>query len=177
MFILPDFPENSSSWLTPAEKTLAMQRMQEVAGSRSRQQDLDAPDLSKQPLGHFPGLHLAVTDWKVWWLSVALLFLVTSLSFNVYFPTLTATLGYGPIVTLLLCAPPWLFATGVALTLSRYVLCNIFPDTALTLIRMFRHSDRVGERSKHIASSLIVGMCGFVLSISTMNTAVRYISL
>lgn len=127
MFILPDFPENSSSWLTPAEKALAMQRMQEDARGRNRQHDLDPPDLSKRPLGRFPGLHLAVTDWKVWWLSFALLCIVTSLSFNVYFPTLTATLGYGPILTLLLCAPPWLFATGVALTLSRYVWCNVLP--------------------------------------------------
>ncbi|KAF8192559.1 tartrate transporter [Pholiota molesta] len=149
MFVLPDFPENSSNWLTPAEKALAMKRMQEDSGH---------DDLPKESIDRWPGLHLAVTDWKVWWLALTLLCIVISLSFNVYFPTLTATLGYGPIITLLLCAPPWLFATGVALSISR-------------------HSDKVGERSKHIASSLFVGICGFVLSVSTMNTAVRYFSL
>lgn len=117
MFILPDFPENSSDWLTPAEKALAIERMQEDVGNNKY--NMASSDLPKGFLRHFPGLHLAVTDWKVWWLALTLLCIVTSLSFNVYFPTLTSTLGYGPIVTLLLCAPPWLVATVVALALSR----------------------------------------------------------
>ncbi|OBZ76616.1 Pantothenate transporter liz1 [Grifola frondosa] len=46
--------------------------------------------------------------------------LVVSLSFNAFFPTLSATMGYNPTVTLLLCAPPWAFATLVAFTASRH---------------------------------------------------------
>jgi len=159
MYILPDFPENSSNWLTPSEKALALERMARDLGNSGLE---NAPPFhnatSAKLLGRWPGLHLAITDWKVWWLAFALLFMVTALSFGVYFPTLAATMGYGPTISLLLCAPPWLFATGVALAVSR-------------------HSDKVGERSKHIAASLLVGILGFILAMSTMNTVVRYISL
>jgi hypothetical protein len=45
-----------------------------------------------------------------------------SLSFHAFFPTLTATLGYNRTVTLLLCAPPWVFAALVAFAVARYLL-------------------------------------------------------
>lgn len=69
--------------------------------------------------GRAHGLHLAVTDWKVWLFAFALAAQVVALSFNAYFPTLTATLGYNPTVTLLLVAPPFVFAMIVALWVSR----------------------------------------------------------
>lgn len=40
-----------------------------------------------------------------------------------------------------------------------------------------RHSDKVGERFYHIVGSLATGVLGFVISICSMNTAARYISL
>jgi len=119
MYILPDFPENSSNWLTPAEQALALERMAEDAGQTS---DVFMEDgISEKFLGKWPGLYLAVTDWKVWWLSLALFCMVLSLSFGVYFPTLAATLGNGPTVSLLLCVPPWLFATVTSLMTAKYV--------------------------------------------------------
>jgi hypothetical protein len=120
MSILPDFPENSSSWLSPSEKAVALERMAEDAGPEEGRTFRDAIE-SKERLGRWPGLQLAIKDWKVWWLSATLTCMVICLSFNAYFPTLSATMGYGPRVTLLLCVPPWLFATGIALALSRLV--------------------------------------------------------
>ena len=73
--------------------------------------------------GPWVGLILALTDGKVWWLALALTSMVVSLSFNAFFPTLTETMGYGTTVTLLLCTPPWIFATVVAFVVSR---CYIF---------------------------------------------------
>lgn len=108
--------------------------------------------------GSMHGLMMAITDWKVWWLALALTSMVVSLSFNAYFPTLTATLGYNRTVTLLLCAPPWGFATIVAFIVTR-------------------HSDKVGERFWHIAVPLFFGIIGFIIAISTMNLAARYVSL
>jgi len=108
--------------------------------------------------GHGSGLWMAVTDWRVWWLSLALTSQVVALSFNAYFPTLSQTMGYSTTVSLLLCAPPFLFAAIVAFVLSR-------------------HSDKTGERFYHIISSLGTGVLGFVIAVSTMNTAARYISL
>jgi len=56
MYILPDFPEDSNTWLTPAEKALAVQRTVE---------DLEVhTDLHTASEGRFLGLHLAVSDWK-----------------------------------------------------------------------------------------------------------------
>lgn len=125
MFILPDFPENST-WLTPEERALALLRIDEDSGQPNA---ATAHSLSvqtsfevKEFLGRWPGLRLAVTDGKVWFLALALTSMVISLSFHAYFPTLTATLGYGPTVTLLLCAPPWLVGTALALAISRKAL-------------------------------------------------------
>ena len=111
MYILPDFPESSNTWLTPAEKVLAVQRMVEDVEVHT--------DLHTTSEGRFLGFHLAVSDWKVWWLALILTAMVASVSFEAYFPTLVATLNYGPTITLLLCVPPWLFAAGAALLLSR----------------------------------------------------------
>jgi len=147
IFVLPDFP-STTKWLSEQERALAIRRMEEDAGVGDE----------GETEGHGRGLWLAVSDWKVWWLSLALTSQVVALSFNAYFPTLSATLGYSRTVTLLLCAPPFVFAAIVAFVLSR-------------------HSDKTGERFYHIVSSLGVGILGFVIAISTMNTAARYISL
>lgn len=47
------------------------------------------------------GLYLTVADWTLWWSAMAANAIVVSLSFNAYFPTLSATLGYDPTVSLL----------------------------------------------------------------------------
>ncbi|CAK5275576.1 unnamed protein product [Mycena citricolor] len=148
MFILPDFPENSSDWLSPAEQALAEKRMTEDA--------YEGASILKGPVTQ--GLSMAVRDWKVWWLAGTMASIVTSLSFNAYFPTLAETMGYGNTVTLLLCAPPWFFATAVSFLVSR-------------------HSDQAGERFWHVVGPLLLGILGFLLAMSTMNTLLRYISL
>ncbi|KJA30031.1 hypothetical protein HYPSUDRAFT_196318 [Hypholoma sublateritium FD-334 SS-4] len=148
IFVLPDFPA-TTSWLTPQERALALRRMEEDAGVT------EEADTEK---GAAAGLWMAVSDWRVWWLAFALTAQVVALSFNAYFPTLSATLGFNGTVTLLLCAPPFVFTAIFAFVLSR-------------------HSDKTGERFYHIVGSLAAGIVGFVISICTMNTAARYISL
>ncbi|KIY51969.1 MFS general substrate transporter [Fistulina hepatica ATCC 64428] len=145
--ILPDFPHNTR-WLSPSERALAMQRMEEDVGV----EDNDHENLT------FDGFFMAIRDWKVWWMALTVMLCLTSLSFNGWFPTLTATLGYNLTVTLLLCAPPW----------------------AVTVIVAFlwtRHSDKTGERVWHITISFSVAVTGFIIAMCTMNTAARYISL
>jgi hypothetical protein len=133
-FILPDFPDTSFGWLTPAERALAQKRMAEdVSG-------VDDSESSNYIVegrgGSLAGLMLALTDWKVWWLALALMSFVISLSFNAFFPTLSQTMGYGTTVTLLLCVPPWIFATVMALAVSRchyyfVVVDETGPDSIL----------------------------------------------
>ncbi|KAM5540332.1 hypothetical protein V8D89_005790 [Ganoderma adspersum] len=150
IFILPDFPDTSHNWLSPEEVRLAEKRMEEDVGV--------GDGVETESGGRFHGLKLALADWKVWWLGVALTSMVISLSFNAFFPTLSATMGYNPTITLLLCAPPWVFGTIVA-----FLAC--------------RHSDRTRERFWHIAIPLAFGIVGFVMAASTMVLAARYVAL
>lgn len=113
IFVLPDFP-STSTWLSPEERSLAILRMSEDVGIAD---DATGKD---EETGAIEGLRMAVMDWRVWWMSLSLTSMVVALSFNAYFPTLTATLGYSTTVSLLLCAPPWIFASIVAFFLSRY---------------------------------------------------------
>lgn len=161
-FILPDFPESKASWLTPAESAFALRRMVEDAGMEldaTDTTDVDSMENSKHVHDiNRKGLRLALTDWKVWWLAVALGIMTIAVSFSAFFPTLSATMGYNGTVTLLLCVPPWIFSTIVTVVVSR-------------------HSDRTGERFWHIVFPLLVGVLGFLLAMSTMNVVSRYLSL
>ncbi|KAH7930095.1 MFS general substrate transporter [Leucogyrophana mollusca] len=150
VFILPDFPSTSASWLTPAERALAQLRMEEDAlvGDQGETEEVKSAS----------GFVLALTDGKVWWLGVALCSMVASLSFGNFFPTLCATMGYSPTVTLLLCAPPWLLGTATSFVVTR-------------------HSDSTGDRFWHITCPLLIGMVGYMIAMSTMNIVLRYISL
>ena len=84
--------------------------MEEDAGGINDEEDTE---------GASSGLWLAVTDWRVWYMALALTSQVVALSFNAFFPTLAATMGYDRTVTLLLCAPPWAFAAIVTFLLNR----------------------------------------------------------
>jgi len=148
IFILPDFPSNTR-WLSPLERRLAEIRLAEDVGAVSEEGE-------KQ--GRMHGLKLAVSDWKVWWLALTLTAYTVGLSFNAYFPTLAATLGYSRTITLLLCAPPWVFATLVGFITAR-------------------HSDKTKERFFHIVTPMFIGIVGFIIALATMHIAARYVAL
>ncbi|KAG2101764.1 major facilitator superfamily domain-containing protein [Suillus cothurnatus] len=149
VFVLPDFPTNTK-WLSDDERRLALKRMEEDVGV--------GDETETEQGGRCHGLYLAVTDWKVWWIALAAASQTVASSFVIYFPTLTATLGYNPTVTLLLVAPPFVCAAIVAFFWSR-------------------HSDRTQERFYHMSVSYVIGIIGFIISMCTMNTAARYLSL
>ncbi|KAI1786688.1 MFS general substrate transporter [Ganoderma leucocontextum] len=153
IFILPDFP-TTTRWLSDEERKLAMRRMEEDAGVG----DEGETEPEAGGGGHMAGLRLAVRDGKVWWMALAMTSFTVALSFNAYFPTLSETMGFGPTVTLLLCAPPFVFAAIVTYAVSR-------------------HSDATGERFYHTTMPIFIGIVGFVIAICTMNTAARYVSL
>ncbi|KAF8741143.1 hypothetical protein AX14_005739 [Amanita brunnescens Koide BX004] len=147
IFVLPDFP-TTTQWLSPQERALAIKRMEEDVGISDQE----------ETGGQMNGLWLAITDWKVWWLAFMLTSEVVALSFNAYFPTLTATLGYDPTISLVLVAPPFLFTT----------LFSFF---------WARHSDKTQERFWHMSLSYGLGIIGFIISIATTNIAARYVSM
>ncbi|KIK97996.1 hypothetical protein PAXRUDRAFT_135142 [Paxillus rubicundulus Ve08.2h10] len=149
LYIIPDFPSTPASWLTPEEQLLAKLRME---------YDLHGLTQSQSKQADNSGFWDALTDWKIWWLGISLSSMVAALSFGNFFPTLSATMGYSPSVSLLLCAPPWLCGTATSFLVTR-------------------HSDSSGDRFWHITGPQIMGIIGFIMAISTMNTTIRYISL
>ena len=185
IFILPDFPTNTR-WLTETERKLAIRRMEEDGGINigdqdetvslisSSRHDVERGDVIHLPVGtgntgskavrwfhfgrHGEGLWLAASDWKVWWLTLMMTAQVNALSFNAFFPTLTATLGFNRTISLVLVAPPFIVAAICAFLISR-------------------HSDKKGERFWHIVTPLVVGIVGYIIAMSTMNIAARYVSL
>ncbi|KAH6692432.1 pantothenate transporter liz1 [Plectosphaerella plurivora] len=147
-FILPDLPTNSRGF-TEEELEVARMRMTEDVGEA----DEDSADQ-----GVFDGFFMAVKDVKVYIMMIVFTAYVVGLSFNAYFPTLTGTLGFSYVPTLLMSAPPWVFSCMVS-------LANAW------------HSDRQQERFWHIVWPICMGIVGFIISMSTQNTAARYIAL
>ncbi|KAG0702046.1 tartrate transporter [Suillus ampliporus] len=150
MFILPDYPSSPARWLTPAEHALAQKRMEE---------DLEGhgPVEPKSSSGSSDLLSM-ITDWRAWLVGTALSCCNASMSFSMFFPTLVATMGYSPTISLLLCAPPWIASTITAVTVAR-------------------RSDAKRERFGHMVFALSMLITGYTLAMSTMNINVRYISL
>jgi hypothetical protein len=72
-----------------------------------------------KPEEGFSGLVEAVTDWRVWWLGVALHLMISSMSFTIFFPTLSATMGYNATISLLLCARPWILGVATSFVVAR----------------------------------------------------------
>lgn len=148
LFILPDLPHNSRGF-TEEERSVAVLRMTEDVGEA----DEDSAEESV-----FAGLIMAVKDVKIYVLMLTFTAYVVGLSFNAFFPSLTRTLGFGYITTLLMSAPPWAFACIVS-------LINAW------------HADRTQERFWHIVGPIVVGLVGFIISMCTLNTAGRYVAL
>ncbi|EGN94399.1 hypothetical protein SERLA73DRAFT_62136 [Serpula lacrymans var. lacrymans S7.3] len=151
MLILPDFPHNTR-WLTPEERQFAVLRLQEDVAKDSANTE------ETTHLSPLRGLWLALTDWKMWWFTIAATLQLLSQSFYIFFPTLSATMGFDTTISLLLCAPPWICATFIVFSISRY-------------------SDHTKRRFIFIFVTETISIIGFIISMCTMNTVARYLSL
>lgn len=98
--ILPDFPD---SWkaLSPEMRAVANRRL----AIEAAEADIDEAGGMSQ----IRGMKLAFTDPKTYMLALAYMGITGAAGFQNYFPTLTATLGYNHIISLLLVAPPYVF--------------------------------------------------------------------
>ncbi|GME28486.1 hypothetical protein GTA08_BOTSDO11249 [Neofusicoccum parvum] len=146
MFLLPDYPHTTKS-LSPLERAIAIRRLQDTTSQA---------DEEKGSMLH--GLRLAVTDYKVWLLALIVISITSAGAIVSFIPTLVDTFGYGKIETLLLVAPPYVFSTIVALSVSY-------------------SSDKFTSRSWHIFVPMSVGLAGYVVAASTLALAARYLAL
>ncbi len=111
IFVLPDFPETTHpGWLTQKEIRLAILRLEE---------DSDQSEESDEKNSHLAGFVAAMKDPHMYILTGIMLSQILAQTFNMYFPTLTATLGYSRTITLLLCAPPFLLSAVLTFLNSR----------------------------------------------------------
>lgn len=101
------------------------------------------------------GLKLAFTDSLLYILWFMQLSLNTAASFTNFFPTIVKTLGYNKTQTLLLSAPPYVFAAILGITNSW-------------------HSDKTRERWLHVVWPQVFCSVGFIISAVTLNVAARY---
>jgi len=146
MFVLPDYPA-TTKWLSEEERKLAISRLAEEAN----ESDHDETN------GNFDGLKLAFSDPVLYIIWLMQLGLNTAAAFTNFFPTIVETLGYGTTNTLLLSAPPYIFAAILSVS-------NSF------------HSDRKSERWLHVVWPQVFSGIGFIISAVTLNVAARYIS-
>jgi hypothetical protein len=96
---------------------------------------VDTSEIESEKRG--AGLISAIKDWRVWWVAIIMACNHLAVSFNckpyagrqesvadkkilAYFPTLVATMGFNHTVTLVLCAPPWIFTAILAYFWSQY---------------------------------------------------------
>ncbi|KAK4547325.1 hypothetical protein LTR36_000981 [Oleoguttula mirabilis] len=142
----PNWPA-TTRWLSEQERTIAQARLAK---------DIGVAD-DDEPMSAFQGFKLAVTDPKVWFLAATYFLTIMGLSFSFFFPTIIAALGYGTTKTLLLTAPPWIFAILVSL-----------PNAW--------HADRTRERYLHYLWPAVACLVGYAISIGTHEIGPRYFS-
>ncbi|KAH0583252.1 hypothetical protein H2248_011130 [Termitomyces sp. 'cryptogamus'] len=148
MWLLPNYPYNTF-WMSHDERRLALVRVSEDAGEADQDNADDSP---------LKGFQMAISDPLVLIFTLQTVAQILGLSFVNFFPTLTQTLGFSTTMSLLLAAPPWVFAS-IACCLSAW------------------HADRTGERFFHIAGWWWGVIAGFIIGLSTMSIPARYVAM
>ncbi|KAH8115418.1 MFS general substrate transporter [Phellopilus nigrolimitatus] len=148
MWALPDYP-NNTRWLSHAERRLAQVRLSEDAGEADQDRAGDSM---------WAGFKMAFMDIKVPLFAIMTTSQLLGLSFVNFFPTLTSTLGFSTTISLLLAAPPWIWAT---------IVCCL---NAL-------HADKSGERFYHIAVPWWGVIIGYIIGVSTFSVGGRYVAM
>ena len=142
MFVLPDYPA-TTKWLSEQERELAMLRIAEEASDEDDE------------VGVWAGLKMAFTDPALYFIWIMQLGLNTASSFTNFFPTIVKTFGYSRNTTLLLTAPPYVFAAILGISNSL-------------------HSDKTKERWLHVLWPQVFASIGFIISATSLNIAARY---
>lgn len=117
--IMPEYPHNARL-LKPVERDFAVWRLECEAGAGEANEDTTA-------LG---GLKEALLDIKIWALVWCMFMSQAMGSTNNFFPSIVETLGYNKMNTMLLTAPPFIFAAIIFWIVS-YLSDVCLPVTPL----------------------------------------------
>ncbi|KAL4784217.1 major facilitator superfamily domain-containing protein [Aspergillus varians] len=147
--ILPDFPHTWTT-LLPKMKEVAIRRLTLEAS----QVDLDDENMSPMD-----GLKLALADKKLYIITVINMCIIGAIGCQGFFPTMTATLGYNHIISLLLVAPPYIF-------------------TAISSCIHSHLSDCTGRRFWYFIYPAPIAIAGFAIFMSPLTAfGARYVSM
>lgn len=148
MAIMPDFPD---TWrmLSPEMKSVANRRLAIDAAEA----DVDEGGKSSQ----IKGLKLAFIDVKTYVLAIAYMCITGASGFQNYFPTLTKTLGYSEIISLVLVAPPYLFMVAYSMVHARL-------------------SDHFSRRFWFFFYPIPITIVGYIIFMTTSDFGPRYFS-
>jgi hypothetical protein len=100
----------------------------------------------------------SASKYQADWISFTYFLTIMGLSFSFFFPSITAALGFNTTDTLLLTAPPWIWAVIVSL-----------PSAW--------HADPTGERFFHYLWSAVACMVGYIISMATTKEGPRYFAM
>ncbi|WOO83942.1 putative transporterc [Vanrija pseudolonga] len=146
-FIIPNRPE-SVRWLTPVERDMLLWRLESDHGTKDENDEVS--------IGR--ALKMAVLDPKTWLMALTLQFAFIAATVTNFFPIVVAGLGFDRTTTLAITAPP-------------YILC------AIGLLVNGWSSDRLHNRSYHIAVPMCFTLVGNIIAVSTTKIAPRYFAM
>lgn len=147
MVALPDFPD---TW------TALTGEMKHVANRRLAIEAAEA-DINDGTMSQLRGALLAFQDPKTYMLAIGYHCIQGAAGFQNFFPTLTATLGYSHVISLLLVAPPYVFMTV-------YSVCHGFL------------SDYLGNRFWFFVYPIPISIVGFIIFITAKGFGPLYFS-
>lgn len=148
-WILPDTPSNTK-FLNQQEKDIIQWKLRQDTGA---EEQVEVKKLSTKT-----DFKLAVTDVKVWLVTLTLTLLVAAAGVTNFFPSVVQTLGFNRTITLCLTAPPYCLAVVATFLWSS-------------------HADKTGERFWHVVAPLFVALVSFIISCATLNTGARYFAM
>lgn len=148
LFILPDYPDST----TGSARWSMTEDMRKVAVARIL---ADRVSTTEAKAGVWQGLRMSVFDYKMWLLVGMNIGISAAYGFSNFFPSIVRGFGYGRTITLVLTAPPYIFAAIGSLV-------NAWD------------SDRQKERGYHFAVPIAVGCIGYIICLGTQNTNARY---
>ncbi|OAA60348.1 Major facilitator superfamily domain, general substrate transporter [Niveomyces insectorum RCEF 264] len=148
VFFMPDYP-NTTRWLSKEEQAYAEWRLaRDLVGERD----------DRNAVTPMQALTMAFTDYRTYLFMLMHHANLLAQSFQYFFPTIVASLGYNNTITLLLTVPVW-FATLLAALAVSY------------------NSSRTQERCFHMVACMSVAAVGNIVVITTNGTGPRMFAM